>query len=61
MLAGGEFSEETAAVAIATLERARQQAAQWGLSLREVNTDRGAQFRSLQVELEGCLQSLTVK
>ncbi len=44
VLAGGEFSEETAAVAIATLEMARQRAAEWGLPLREVNTDRGSQF-----------------
>jgi putative transposase len=44
VLAGGEFASPTAEAAIATLERARQQAAAWGLEIREVNTDRGAQF-----------------
>ena len=44
ILAGGEFSEATAQAAITTLEAARRRAETWGLEIREVNTDRGAQF-----------------
>jgi putative transposase len=44
VLAGNEVSSPTGEAAIATLELARQKAAEWGLDIREVNTDRGSQF-----------------
>lgn len=44
ILAGGEFSEATAEAAITTLETAQRRAAEWGLEIREANTDRGSQF-----------------
>ena len=44
ILAGGEFSEATAQAAITTLEAARRRAETWGLEIRELNTDRDAQF-----------------
>ena len=44
ILAGGEFPEETTAHAIEVLEAALAVAASWGLIIREVNTDRGAEF-----------------
>jgi putative transposase len=44
VLAGGEFSENTAQHAIETLREAIAQAALWGLSIEQVNTDRGSEF-----------------
>ncbi len=44
ILAGGEFPTETTALAIRTLQAALRRAAEWGLEVREVNTDRGTQF-----------------
>lgn len=44
ILAGGEFPTPTAEAAIATLQSALTTAAEWNLDIREVNTDRGAQF-----------------
>jgi putative transposase len=44
VLAGGEFRSETTAVAISTLKDALRRAAEWGLAVRDVNTDRGTQF-----------------
>ena len=44
VLAGGEFPEESTAHAIEVLAEAITEAASWGLSIREVNTDRGTEF-----------------
>jgi transposase InsO family protein len=44
LLSGGEFPEATTTHAITTLQAALRVAAQWNLSIREVNTDRGTQF-----------------
>jgi putative transposase len=44
VLSGGEFGEATTGHAIETLAAALRSAAQWGLQIREVNTDRGTQF-----------------
>lgn len=44
VLSGGEFPTETTVSAISTLRTALRRAAQWGLDVREVNTDRGTQF-----------------
>jgi putative transposase len=44
VLAGGEFPEESTEHAIEVLEEAMAEAASWGLSIREVNTDRGTEF-----------------
>ncbi len=44
ILSGGEFAEATAGHAIATLTEALARAAEWGVEVREVNTDRGSQF-----------------
>lgn len=44
VLAGGEFTENTAQHAIETLREAIAQAAVWGLPIEQVNTDRGTEF-----------------
>lgn len=44
ILAGGEFPESTAQHAIETLHKAIQEAASWGLTIEQVNTDRGTEF-----------------
>jgi putative transposase len=44
VLAAGEFAEETTEHAIEVLEAAIAEAASWGLTILEVNTDRGTQF-----------------
>ena len=44
ILAGGEFSAATSDHAIETLGEALMVAKRWNLTVREVNTDRGAQF-----------------
>jgi putative transposase len=44
ILSGGEFAEATSEHAIETLAEALEVAARWNLTVREVNTDRGAQF-----------------
>jgi putative transposase len=46
ILSGGEFSEATSDHAVETLESALKVAKEWNLTIREVNTDRGAQFYS---------------
>jgi putative transposase len=44
VLAGGEFPEQSTAHALEVLEEAITVAASWGLSIRELNTDRGTEF-----------------
>ena len=44
VLAGGEFPEENTDHAIEVLDEALAVAASWGLTIRELNTDRGAEF-----------------
>ena len=44
VLSGGEFEEATAEHAIETLKEALARAREWGVEIREVNTDRGTQF-----------------
>ena len=44
ILAGGEFAEATSKHAVETLREALQEAKSWNVKVREVNTDRGAQF-----------------
>ncbi|MHB8351194.1 MAG: transposase family protein [Thermoplasmata archaeon] len=44
ILAGGEFPEETTEHAIEVFEEALSVAASWGLTIRELNTDRGTEF-----------------
>jgi putative transposase len=44
VLSGGEFAEETTEHAIEVLEMALAVAESWGLTIREVNTDRGTEF-----------------
>jgi len=49
-LFGGEFEMETAARSIETFEGARARAADLGLRIRDVNTDRGSPFYSNEKE-----------
>lgn len=49
-LFGGEFEMETAARTIHTFEGARARAAEHGLRIRDVNTDRGSPFYSNEKE-----------
>ena len=44
VLAGGEFPEESTEHAIEVLQEALVVAASWGLTIRELNTDRGTEF-----------------
>ena len=44
VLSGGEFDQATAEAAITTLTEALGRAEEWGVEVREVNTDRGCQF-----------------
>ena len=44
VLAGGEFAEESTDHAIEVLDEALAVAASWGLTIRELNTDRGTEF-----------------
>ncbi|MGH9896893.1 MAG: hypothetical protein ACREA0_33820, partial [bacterium] len=44
VLSGGEYENATGELSIQTLDAALKQASQWGLDIRQVNTDRGAQF-----------------
>ncbi len=44
VLSGGEFPEESSEHAIEVLEEALAVAESWGLTIREVNTDRGTEF-----------------
>jgi putative transposase len=44
ILSGGEFPEATSDHAIETLAAALEVAAEWNLTVRDINTDRGAQF-----------------
>jgi transposase InsO family protein len=44
ILAGGEFPESSSQHAIDTLREAIAHAATWGLTIKEVNTDRGCEF-----------------
>lgn len=44
VLSGGEFPEESTEHALEVLEKALAVAASWGLTIREVNTDRGTEF-----------------
>lgn len=44
VLGGGEFPEESTEHAIEVLEEAIATAASWGLTIRELNTDRGTEF-----------------
>jgi transposase InsO family protein len=44
VLAGGEFESATGELSIQTLQAALDQAAEWGLRIEQVNTDRGSQF-----------------
>ncbi len=44
VLSGGEFPESSSAHAIETLQEALKEARKWNLEVRQVNTDRGAEF-----------------
>jgi transposase len=44
VLSGGEFPEETGEHAIETFDAALEEAARWGLIVRQAKTDRGSQF-----------------
>jgi putative transposase len=48
ILSGGEFDEETTKHSIRTLDQAIQVAQSWGLTISQVNTDRGTQFYNNQ-------------
>ena len=51
ILSGGEFDAVSAEQSIATLRAAQMEAASWGLTIREANTDRGSEFFCVEKDL----------